>query len=317
MENTQQQIEVAFCLTDPKGDYVQHTAAAIASIWENSPSTVNIHIIHDSTLTGCGKEGLETLAKKYRQRIYYYFVDKNVFEQNADQISKSGLMVSLGTLYRLKIPHILAHLTKVIYLDSDVIVNGNLAQLWMVSIENYYCAAVLDSKSTRKNWRNRWAFRNMNISADYYFNAGVLYLNLEKIRHDFSLWRETISFLIKYGKQTVFFDQDALNYLLQKKTLFLGQNFNFIPVALSSSDRCKEQEAIIHFAGPKPWKYRCSSYDWLYWKYFSLTPWGNTSDKLVKAQKALGIDLGYALQIGVVASRKNLLKGLQMRFNKF
>lgn len=126
-------------------------------------------------------------------------------------------------------------------------------------------------------------------------------------------------FCANHGK-VPFIDQDALNFLLQKHIKFLPAKFNYIPINDSEIGRtCSAINAIIHFAGPKPWDYHCSPYDWIYWKYFSMTPWGDSIESLLDAQQMVGIDLGYALQIGRVASRKSLLRGIRelFKFSKF
>lgn len=120
---------------------------------------------------------------------------------------------------------------------------------------------------------------------------------------------------MKHSKDIIFFDQDVLNKLLQNEVLFLSEVYNFIPTAQNEITKdLKTEPAIIHFAGPKPWNFYSSNYDWLYWKYLSKTPWGDTVGKLLKWQKNLGIDLGYALCVGKVASRKMLLRGILLYF---
>ena len=307
-------IHVAFCLTDPKGDYIQHTATTIVSVLENTQTNVQIHVIHDDTLSLSGKMGLEEISQRYQKKFCYHQIDRGYFENVAKAVFGKRRKVSVGTLYRLKIDEVLRNYPKVIYLDSDIVVNTDLLSLWEVDLENCFCAAVRDVKSTRNKWKNRHAFTKMRIKAGDYFNAGVLLLNLEAIRKEMSLWERAIAFFKKYGKESIFFDQDALNLLLQGRIKFLAEDYNFIPVAINANNLCEEKKAIIHYAGPKPWAYRCSSYDWLYWKYFSMTPWGNTVEKLLCAQKKVGIDLGYALQVGKVESRKNLLKGINSLF---
>ena len=95
--------------------------------------------------------------------------------------------------------------------------------------------------------------------------------------------------------------------------------FNFIPAAEYAPTSIKQddldkQRYIIHFAGAKPWNYHSCIYDWLYWKYLSKTPWGDTAEKIVHLQKNLGIDLGYALSVGKIVSRKMLIKSILSYF---
>lgn len=301
-------IHVAFCMTDNDGTYIRHVATTIASILSNTLSKIHFHLIHDSTLTQNNQKLLNTWIEQKGQYLSCYCLNNTQIREMKLLLQQNGYSCSIGTLYRLKLAEILPDIRKVIYLDSDVIVNLDLKILWEIAIDSSFCGAILDHKATRYKWSNRRAFRRMGIDYKRYFNAGILALNLEKIRNKMLLWKQAMEFFEKYRKDTIFFDQDALNNLLQKETIFLNERFNFIPIG--EKGNAKEIEAIIHFAGPKPWNYRCSPYDWLYWKYFAMTPWGDTAEKLLDAQKEVGVDLGYALQIGKIASRKNLLRGI-------
>lgn len=307
MDNLTEVIHIALCICDADGLYMQHVGATVASIFENTKKTICIHLIHDQTLTEKNREFLDLLVKKYNQRIYYYSVDEVHFKEIEKLIRKSKTMTSVGMLYRLKMVDILPSLDRVIYLDGDVIVNLDINLLWSEDLGETFCGVVKDVKGTRMKWTNRFYFQRMDIDNNIYFNSGVILFNLAAIRKQMDLWNEAIGFFVKHGSKIRYCDQDALNFLLQKNAKFLSKKFNFIPVEYRYHESYAEEKAIFHFAGPKPWNCHCSPYDWLYWKYFSLTPWGDSVEKLIEAQKRLGIDLGYALQVGKVMSRRNLL----------
>ena len=102
---------------------------------------------------------------------------------------------------------------KVIYLDTDTVVNGDLKELFKIDISNYELAAVKDLY----NWLNpnRWKVKK-------YFNSGVLLLNMKEIRKTklFKKSRELVA-----NKKMISPDQDALNFLVKKK-LMLPEKFN-------------------------------------------------------------------------------------------
>jgi lipopolysaccharide biosynthesis glycosyltransferase len=304
-------IHVAFCIHDDSGRYIQHTVVSIVSIFINTKEQVTVHLIHDDTLGKENKEYIDSIAVKYKQRIQYYMVDGDFFENLSFQLqyAKQRKSFSVGTLFRLKIAEILS-IDKVIYLDSDLIVNMDLNILWSKNIEDYSIAAVKDLKDTRSKFTNKIHFSRMNLSVKKYFNAGVIYFNLKKIRKEINLFNKSMELLLKYSNDDIFFDQDVLNSLFQNKCLFISKTFNFMPVALEPNKIDINLSAIIHYAGPKPWKLCCSQFDWLYWKYFSFTPWGDSVEKLLAVQCDVGIDLGYALFVGKIGSRRMLLKGL-------
>ena len=116
---------------------------------------------------------------------------------------------------------------KIIYLDTDTVVNGDLKELFKIDISNYELAAVKDLY----NWLNpnRWKVKK-------YFNSGVLLLNMKEIRKTklFKKSRELVA-----NKKMISPDQDALNFLVQKK-LMLPEKFN-------AKDKYYKEIIVHHF----------------------------------------------------------------------
>jgi lipopolysaccharide biosynthesis glycosyltransferase len=292
-------------------------AVTMVSLFCNTRAAVTVHVICDDTITEDSRKKLTELTIKYNQNLEFHVVEKFFFEETALKLKHTSLKqnFSIGTLFRLKIAELLS-LDKALYLDSDIVVNMDIQSLWTIDLDGYYAAAVKDMKATRNKIINRRHFKKMRLSTEQYFNAGVILFNLKKIREDMDLFNDSISFLIQHSKDAIFFDQDSLNSLLQKKTVFLQKEYNFIPVVLEHQKISDDFQAIIHFAGPKPWKYHCSPFDYLYWQYFTKTVWGDTIEKLLAAQKNITIDLGYAFYSGMVGSRRMLIGGFLFRIKK-
>lgn len=116
---------------------------------------------------------------------------------------------------------------KIIYLDTDTVVNGDLKELFKIDISNYELAAVKDLY----NWLNpnRWKVKK-------YFNSGVLLLNMKEIRKSklFKKSRELVA-----NKKMISPDQDALNFLVKKK-LMLPEKFN-------AKDKYYKEIIVHHF----------------------------------------------------------------------
>lgn len=116
---------------------------------------------------------------------------------------------------------------KIIYLDTDTIVNGDLKELFKINITNYELACVKDLY----NWLNpyRWKVRK-------YFNSGVLLLNMKNIKKTklFKKSRELVA-----TKKMISPDQDALNFLVKNK-LVLPEKFN-------AKDKYYKEIIVHHF----------------------------------------------------------------------
>ena len=151
---------------------------------------------------------------------------------------------------------------KIIYLDTDTIVNSNLRELYYIDIHSYELACVKDLY----NWLNpnRWKVKK-------YFNSGVLLLNMKAIRKSklFTKAREMVA-----TKKMISPDQDALNFIVKKK-LMLPEKFN-------AKDKYYENIVVHHFCNVrkkgnfffrvKPWmvdlvKEKMNAYDSLLDEY--------------------------------------------------
>ncbi|WP_150539728.1 glycosyltransferase family 8 protein [Actinobacillus vicugnae] len=103
---------------------------------------------------------------------------------------------------------------KVLYLDSDLIVTGNLQQFYQTNIENYFLAAVKDDIA-HKTYGN------------YSFNAGVLLINNR-------LWKENnitalaLSLSEQYVNQLPDADQTVLNFIFKDKWLKVNRGYNYL-----------------------------------------------------------------------------------------
>ena len=125
---------------------------------------------------------------------------------------------------------------KILYLDTDTIINNDINELYNIDIENYEIACVNDIY----NWTapSRWRIKN-------YFNAGVMLLNMKKIRETgmFAKTRE----LCRY-KKMLYPDQDALNKTVTYKKM--------LPVKFNSKDKYYPEIVVHHFCNVrKNWNF--------------------------------------------------------------
>lgn len=122
-----------------------------------------------------------------------------------------------NTYYRLLTPDVFENYNKVIYLDSDTVVNHDIAELYHTDVEGYYLGCAYDthvvSYCTRKPPLEQ---REYNIKTlkmknpEEYFQAGVSIFNVKKIREDFEP-----GYLLKQGMENKlrWLDQDLINML--------------------------------------------------------------------------------------------------------
>jgi lipopolysaccharide biosynthesis glycosyltransferase len=166
---------------------------------------------------------------------------------------------------------------RVLYLDSDMIVVGNVTELWNVELGPWVLAAVTIPGSTR--------CAAYDIPDRYgYFQSGVLVINLTRWRRE-RIFDALQIYIAQNADKIVDADQDVLNACLYDKRLALPFiwnviapfYFNYHPLGISNSElrTVRRNARIIHFNGPsKPWSYQCNHPRRAdYWKYLRLTEW--------------------------------------------
>lgn len=304
-------IHIAMAFTDETGLYSRNIGATITSILRNTEHRVYIHLLCDKTLSDENYIKFNELICQYKQKIKFY----NINLDNKSKLIKSKELnrVSKGSLYRLMLPELI-DLEKVIYLDSDIIVNLDISTLWNTNIENYILGAVLDIESSRNNKRFKKFYESINIDLNRYFNAGVIIFNLNKLRN-FDLVNKCIEFLSN-RPDVPHLDQSALNYFFKGNDVkLLDRKYNIIVSDELMKINIKEKKidnisGIYHFAGVgKPWNGIYNEYDKLYWKYLILSPWGE-KENIIKYISLMDLEkypLEFMMEKQMVCSRKKFV----------
>lgn len=237
-------------VTASNDNYAQHLGVMLTSLLENSnnSSRIDIYII-DGDISEFNKSKLERIVKGYNGRVTFLKIDKKIFEYC--RMNQNLNYITIETYYRTIIPDLLSKdISKALYLDCDIIVESDIDELWNTDISNYYLAAVDESQFYRKRSRR---LKALSLPRDsFYFNAGVLLLNLEKWREK-EVSKQIIKYIEVNQKKLKLMDQDALNVVLHDKWLPLDPKWNYI-VLYHRLKYPLEIPVIIHFAGTeKPW----------------------------------------------------------------
>ena len=258
---------------------------AIVSLLENNKTNnIVIHILY-MDLGENEKQTLRGVVEKYLTEVRFY------------QISPAQLrnfpnpgMYSLASYFRLLIPAILdERINRVLYLDCDLIINGDLKDLWNTDIQDYSVAAVSDTTLSHSIIKD---YIDYDFRREGYFNSGVLVINLKYWR-EHSVQESLSSYLVNH--QTKLNDQDALNSVLHGTAKFIHPKWNchtgyfaYPPLVITEQKKYIKYlwagARIIHFTGPvKPWYKECvNPYKSFYKKYEALTPWGITPDRFLE-----------------------------------
>lgn len=250
-------IHVCFALYDKTGHYSKFTGTAITSLFENTNSEVTVHILHDNTLSADNRDKFIYIAGRYGQRVKFYNVDE-ICAERINEIKRivpsvSASRYSIATFYRFLIPQAFpTNIDKVIYLDSDIIVNLNIKEFWQIELGDKMLAAAneseIDTARLNLSLSIKYLIAQKMVAYDDYFNAGVLLMNLKLLRGDKDNINRGLKFLSEHP-QMIWLDQDVLNYLYAGNYVKLAEKFDvFVDVERQKSDNVKARHAIYHYA---------------------------------------------------------------------
>ena len=174
---------------------------------------------------------------------------------------------TVGMFFRLMIPELVAS-DKVIYLDSDIVVNMDIKQLWDVPLGNFSFAGITHDNFSKFS-TSKLAMRLLGCDPHKYVNSGVLVMNLPRIRDRYNLPEEGNEWLKKWAYFSSLPDQDFINARFRGDITRIDDKFNSDPRSGSVAD------TIIHAAGrSKPWNsLEGSAIERLYWKSYLKTAW--------------------------------------------
>lgn len=282
-----EKIHIALAFYDKTGEHSKFAGTTIVSVFENTNKSnwqnIVIHILHDETLTIENKNKFIQLVDAYNGKINFYNINIDEWCVDKENLENTLSRVSIGTLYRLTMPKILKNIEKVIYLDTDILVNCDIKQINDIDIRDWFIAAVLDNEYMRKLYVKTKYYQKAGLDYNDYFNAGVLLMNLTSINKNIDLLKESISILNKYKK---FSDQDVLNIIFKNRTLFVDDKLNnLINIQNIKENELKDvlrRQAILHFAGYlKPWNCANKEIIKLYYSYMAKTPWIKNNDDII------------------------------------
>lgn len=257
-------IHIGFGLHDKDGHYSVWVGTVMQSILEHTDSRVCFHILYDETLSTDNKYKLEMVAHNGSSKIEFHKIDEDDFSAVKDQMSR----FTIGTMFRCSLPGLLPDLNRIIYLDADLFVNRDIKELWDVDIREYCLAGVVDDVHNYPRILNKYP----EIKKESYFNAGVLYMNLKKIREFGNLKKLVLDFLIE-NPEADLPDQDALNVLFHNKVLYLDGNWNQFVYLHRKDNVEKLDKAIFHYAATLLMLYSHSQIDLEYFRVICRTPW--------------------------------------------
>lgn len=256
-------------------NYAPHLAVVIASVVANAPrARFRFMVIHEG-VPAFDRAQVESVAPGQAFE-WHEIADSRLLEM------ESYNHITRASYFRFAIATFApADAKRVIYLDSDLVVLGNLCELAEVDLRGNMIGAVYDAAVDSEAFGVRWGLTPKRLS---YFNSGVLVLDIEMIRNSGG-FEPAIKTLKDHRDKFMFGDQCALNVMMWDSWTPIDPTWNVqrrmvmregTPCYLAPEEmQAGQRPKIIHFTETnKPWAVDgYHPFIWVYYKYLRRTPY--------------------------------------------
>lgn len=261
--------------------YVLPAFVVIHSILANSRARYHFFILTTDEIMRQVQEYVDILEKQYNN---FDVVVKNVEKEIFSNAKINNKHLSTAAYFRLLIPELIIEYDKCIYLDCDILVNGDLLEFYAIDIKDNYLAGVKDCHIIEDSPREEQHEKILGIpSRDRYINSGVLLMNLKKMRVDSMVQ----AFLLQMNKENWYEDQDVLNCCCYPHIMTIPLKYNLFHFYYGKSIRFLyhldyekqdfefSEPFIVHMGARwKPWNSRrvkCADKWWSFAEVFHRT----------------------------------------------
>ncbi len=262
-KNMNQKIPIFFSTDD---NYIPYLDVAISSLIANASNEFKYKIIVLNT--GLNEENVRKIKQNEKSGFEIDFVNISREVEKIKPRLKNVYHFSLVTYYRLFIASLFPQYDKVIYLDCDLVVLGDISKLYSTELGDNILGAVPDQFVQNTNEFRLYAKKALGVDPDRYVNAGVLLMNLGEFRKSKTEER-FIRLITEYDFDLLDPDQAYLNYLCSGKIHVLQNSWNKEPMPIP----CEGEKNIVHYAlYKKPWQYDDVMDGEYFWNYAEKSP---------------------------------------------
>lgn len=165
--------------------------------------------------------------------------------------------VTVQAWFRIKLPDLCKDLDKVLYLDCDTLIRGNLDELFSLDLTDKYLAGVKDV------WGVSKYVKRLGMKSGVYVNSGMLLFNCDYCRKE-HFFDKVVEFAKNNAKIIEFCDQDSINKVVDEHKLVISPKYNLMDTWWRGGYyefedeeeteylQAKENPIIAHLTGLKP-----------------------------------------------------------------
>lgn len=247
-------------------NFAPYCATAMASILRHagSDAELSFHIL-TAGLSQTVKDKFNGLKEIKDCSINFIGIDRGEF-RGLPQCHH----IPVESYYRFKLFSLFPELEKVIYLDSDIVVLGDIGEIFKIDIDDYCAGMVKDAVNNMGEIIPNVNRKLLRPPYSDYYNAGLMLINLKKCREE-NIEQKLFEWAEGNTEKLTWADQDVINVVLSHKIKAIPEKYNVqlsyrnTNVKLSELDDVK----MVHYCGPqKPWNFRGLFLSEHFWENF-------------------------------------------------
>lgn len=247
-------------------NFVKYTIVSLYSIRENASSDrkYDIRILH----TGISKKMMRKTLELETENFKIRFENVTAYLDSVSGQLPIRDYYSKTTYYRFFIAEMFPSLEKAVYIDSDTVIQSDIAKLFDTDIGDKWVGACHEQAMVQVDTYGTYCEKVVGVSRHNFFNAGLMLINCEKFREN-SVLKKFTGLLDEYNF-VVTQDEDYLNLICKDHVFWLNGRWNTeifgeIPYDISEAH-------ILHYImTSKPWHYRDCRHGDIFWKYADKT----------------------------------------------
>ena len=247
-------------------DYAAYAAATIHSLEQHSSKKryYRVIILHDG-LSFINRVRLRSLATK-NVAIQFSKISHNlwlraVIKYVSDRKGIGDFFSKAVYFYRFFVPRLFPLYEKAVYVDSDTILRGDVAELFDMELGENLVLAMVDPKVRDIPEFRKYVEKALGVPHEEYVNDGVMLMNLKKMRKVKYL-SKMVEMMQEYDADLVAPDQDYLNVIGRGQIGHFGEEWNAAPTA-----EFDEGTKLVHFnLFNKPWHYKNVPGEKIFWQ---------------------------------------------------
>lgn len=242
-------INLCFVFDEKFADFFK---VALLSIDSNTLSRLAVYVV-DCGISEQKRTELEQFVSTLKNVVLLQFRQP----ERVDVIEKYNIQAWFSTaiFYRLVVPKIFPELGRVIYLDCDIIADGDIIELWNEDLNGCPFGAVEEDGNFFKNKeRENYKARIGVHLSNKYFLSGMLLIDCKKFEES-KIFERVIKCIQTSKVAFCCPEQDAMNVCLNNdEHCPLSPKYNFCPFAPLAQKCLKiiQRAVVVHYSGMKP-----------------------------------------------------------------